>query len=68
MDRLYRDDDWDEWTAADPAYLHVRGHRLPYVVLENEDDITTRAGPELAERLEACLGRLWGLWMARDRL
>lgn len=68
MERLYRDDDWDAWTAADPDYLHVHHHRLPYVVLENEDDLTTHPGAELAERLGACLGRLWGLWMARDRL
>lgn len=68
MDRLYRDDDWDALTADEPGYLHVRGRNVPYVVLENEDDVTTRAGPELAERLAACLGRLWGLWTARDRL
>jgi hypothetical protein len=68
MDRLYREDDWDAWTTADPDYLHVRGHTIPYVVLENEDDVTTHPGPALAGRLEVCLGRLWGLWKARDRL
>lgn len=68
MDRLYREDDWDALTADDPEYLHVRGRDVPYVVLDNEDDVTTRAGPELAERLAACLERLWELWMARDRL
>jgi hypothetical protein len=68
MERLYGDDDWEAFVADDPGYLHVRDHRVPYVVLENEDDVTTNAGPALAERLEACLGRLWGLWKARDGL
>jgi hypothetical protein len=68
MARLYREDDWDILTADDPGYLDVRGNRIPYVVLENEDDVTTHAGPELADRLSACLNRLWGLWTARDRL
>jgi hypothetical protein len=68
LDRLYRDDDWDAWTAADPTYLHVRGHNVPYVVLDNEDDVTTHAGPELGDRLAGRLARLWELWTAADRL
>jgi hypothetical protein len=68
MHRLYRDDDWEAWTASDSKHLHVRGHDVPYVVFGNEDDLTTHPGPKLAERLEACLSRLWGLWAAPDRL
>lgn len=67
MERLYRDDDWDSLTADHPEYLNVRGHRVPYVVFENEDDVTTHPGPELADSLAACLGRLWALWRGRDQ-
>jgi hypothetical protein len=33
--------------------------KVPYVVFENEDDVTTARGPELGQRLEETLGRLW---------
>lgn len=68
MERLYRGDDWDALTADDPEYLPVAAHRLPYIVLENGDDVTTRGGPELAGRLAEGLDRLWDLWTARDRV
>lgn len=59
LERLYREDDWDVWTAEDPAYLHVRHQRVPYVVFENEDDVTTDRGEALGNRLESTLADLW---------
>lgn len=61
LERLYRDDDWDAFSAADPDFLTVRGIRLPYTVFENEDDVTTGKPELLKERLEKVLGRLWEL-------
>ncbi len=61
MARLYRDDDWAELAGADGGYLSVEDHRLPFVVFENDDDVTTRGGPDLADRLGACLDKLWDL-------
>jgi hypothetical protein len=61
MERLYRHDDWDDFSAGDPAFLHVDGSPLPYVVFENEDDLTTSGGEPLLARLELALGRLWSL-------
>jgi len=65
MARLYRDDDWDTFSAGDGGSLGVRSIRVPYVVFENEDDVTTGQPDRLADRLEAVLGRLWDLWRAR---
>ncbi len=59
LERLYRDDDWNDLTAANPTHLTVRGIHIPYVVFENEDDVTTAGGLELGDRLETVLGRLW---------
>jgi hypothetical protein len=59
--RLYSEDDWDHFSAADPHYLHVRSSRVPYVVFENEDDVTTDKPDLLAGRLEQVLGCLWKL-------
>jgi hypothetical protein len=61
LERLYRDDDWEAFVAGDPDFLEAQGVRVPYAVLENEDDVTTRGGEALYERLERALERLWGL-------
>lgn len=63
LERLYREDDWDAWTAGDPTHLHVRQQRVPYVVFENEDDVTTDRGDALGERLESTLAELWDLYL-----
>jgi hypothetical protein len=59
MEALYRDDDFADFSAGDPRWLSVRGIRVPYVVFDNHDDVTTGMGEALGERLEARLGELW---------
>lgn len=61
MERLYRHNDWAELTAADPEFLTIKGHRVPYAVFENEDDVTTGRCETLGQRLETVLNRLWVL-------
>jgi hypothetical protein len=65
MERLYRRDDWEELERADAGHLAVRCRRIPAVVFENEDDVTTPRGEALGRRLEDTLGLLWSL---RERL
>lgn len=64
LKRLYRDDDWAKVSAGALHFLDVRSVRVPYVVFENEDDVTTGKPDLLAERLEKVLGRLWELYCA----
>ncbi len=59
MERLYREDDWFDFSSKDPQYLDVRSLRLPYAVFENEDDVTTDRPEQLSARLERVLGELW---------
>jgi hypothetical protein len=61
LERLYREDDWEEFSATDPEFVTVKGIRVPYVVFENEDDVTTARGEAFGRRLEEGLGRLWTL-------
>jgi hypothetical protein len=61
LDHLYKEDDWIEFTHSDPAYIHVHGQSVPYVVFDNEDDVTTHGGELLFSRLEQCLAPLWAL-------
>jgi hypothetical protein len=65
LERLYRHVDWEEVRAADPHYIEIRGTRVPYVVFENEDDVTTARGSALARRLEETLTKLWNLNQAK---
>ena len=68
MERLYRHDDWQDFSSSNPTHLTVRGIQIPYVVLENEDDITTLGGTALGERLETVLGRLWTIWQEKQKI
>jgi hypothetical protein len=58
MRRLYGSDDWDELERDPEGRIVVGARRLPAVVFENEDDVTTPRGTALGERLEGCLRRL----------
>jgi hypothetical protein len=62
MKTLYQDTDWREFTATDPAYVRIRGTRIPYCVFKNEDDVTTRGGAPLLSRLRESFDLLWSLY------
>jgi hypothetical protein len=62
LEKLYRETDWQEVSSADPNYLLIQGKRVPYVVLDNSDDVTTRGGQELGSRMEEAFSRLWILY------
>jgi hypothetical protein len=61
LQRLYKDDDWERFSAPNAEYITIRNHRVPYVILENEDDLTSAPGEPLAQRLGFVLDHLWDL-------
>ena len=61
LEKLYREVDWEVVSAADPEFITIKGIKVPYVVFENEDDVTTGRGEALGQRLEETLKRLWGI-------
>jgi len=62
LERLYKESDWAEISAAGPEFIPIQGQQVPYVVFENEDDVTTARDEALGKRLEETLGRLWRLY------
>ena len=64
MTRLYREDDWPTLSRDDPRFLSLAGRRVPYVVFENQDDVTTRQPAALDRRLRERLSTLHALWRA----
>lgn len=65
IERLYKADDFEEFSAGDSEWLTVRGIHVPYVVFDNHDDVTTDSPEQLGERLEDRLGVLWKLYGLR---
>jgi hypothetical protein len=64
MEFLYKESEWERFSAPDPDYLHVGDHRVPYAVFDNEPEKTDR--PEvLGAHLEEVCARLW---QSRQRL
>jgi len=59
LEKMYKESDWEQFSAGDPEFITIKGVKVPYAVFENEDDVTTARGPALGQRLEETLGRLW---------
>ncbi len=65
LEHLYKSVDWNEVTKTDPEYIQIQGFRVPYIIFENHDDVTSRNSAALSQRLESTLMRLWNLWRNR---
>ena len=59
MERLYKEVDWEQLPKIEDQFIEVRGIRVPYVVLDNSDDVTTQGGEVLGTRLEVACEQLW---------
>ncbi len=66
LERLYKEVDWEQVSAADPKYLSIQGVKVPYVVFDNSDDVTTGQGEALGARLEQTLTKLWGIYRSGE--
>jgi len=64
MTRLYREDDWPDLSRNDRRFLSLGGRRIPYVVFENQDDVTTGKPEALDRRLRERLSTLHACWHA----
>jgi len=65
LESLYRYVDWDEITATDTETIEIQGVKVPYIVFENEDDVTTERDEALSKRLKKTLTKLWKLYDQR---
>ena len=63
LERLYRGSDWAELSGGKAeGVLTVAGQPVPFVVFDNQDDVTTPGGAPLGQRLQERLNRLWQLY------
>ena len=61
LETLYRQDDWQDLNSGTDSgnFLHIRDYKVPFVVFENEDDVTTAGGAAFEYRLKEASSRLW---------
>jgi hypothetical protein len=59
LERLYKSTDWEQIIAGQPGVLEIRSVQVPFVVFENEDDVTTGSTEKMALRLKERLDQLW---------
>jgi len=60
LNSLYKDIDWFDLLET-PTHIEIKGHAVPYVIFDNQDDVTTVGGEPLGDRLQIALNRLWQL-------
>ncbi|MCK5201835.1 MAG: hypothetical protein KAR21_25955 [Spirochaetales bacterium] len=61
LKEMYEKSDWKDFSSADDEFITVNSVKIPYAVFNNEDDVTTRGGDFLGDRLEKTLNKLWDL-------
>jgi len=62
LEKLYRYSDWEVVSQNDNEYIEINGKKIPYVVFENSDDVTSEQGEKLRERLTENLQVLWNIY------
>jgi len=65
LTKLYKEIDWEQFKESNPEFITVRGVKVPYVVFENEDDVTTNDGGLLGNRLKENIDRLKAIILKR---
>lgn len=63
LKHMYYETDWQELTSNSPNYLEISGEKVPYVVFDNEDDLTSKRDQAFKERLQNNLDTLWKLYI-----
>ena len=61
LKEMYEISDWKDFSSDDENFLTVKGIKIPYAVFNNEDDVTTKGGDFLGNRLEKTLNKLWDI-------
>jgi hypothetical protein len=62
IEKLYRYSDWDEISNNHPERIQIQDCAVPYLVFENEDDVTSQGGDALSQRLQNTLSSLFDLY------
>lgn len=59
LEHLYKETDWQEVSKMNKSFLSIQDSKVPYVVFDNHDDLTSHPENGLGHRLEEKLNELW---------
>jgi hypothetical protein len=62
LEHMYAETDWLDITKNSKDYLPIAGHEVPYIMFENEDDLTSHIDDVFVERLTRRMDSLWDLY------
>ena len=65
MEFLYKEIDWNEIANENSGYLDIKNIKVPFVVFDNENDITSADDETLHKHLKSTLSDLWELYKLR---
>ena len=65
MKFLYKEVDWIEITHEKSGYLDIQNVKVPFIVFDNEADITSSGDEVLRSHLGSALGELWELYQTK---
>ncbi len=58
LTKLYKAVDWKEFKGTNPEFVEIKGIKVPYVIFDNKDDVTTNGGDPLRQRLKKNIDKL----------
>jgi len=62
LKHMYYETDWEEITADSTDYVQIAHKTVPYVVFDNEDDLTSHIDERFIEKMDVCFQKLWQLY------
>jgi hypothetical protein len=65
--RMYKETDWNEIINKETDHIEIASIKVPYSILENEDDITSGDLDELSTRLKTALNSLWKSYQLSEK-
>ena len=65
--KMYFETDWNEISIPNSEFIRIGQNSLPYMVFENEDDVTSGKNQKLDNRLHSSLDKLWINYINRSK-
>lgn len=62
LKRLYFETDWHELIQNSKDFVNVQNIKVPYVIFDNQEDLTSKINGEFVARLDNTMQQLWELY------
>ena len=66
MEYLYKEIDWEEITTEKSGFLDIKNFKVPFIVFDNEKDITSSGDEILRTHLSSAMQELWKFYQSKS--